>query len=122
MKEPKPATGQRLAVASEWTVDGPFVCIGDGNSCLCVNPHQANAIADAHNAALAAKSLESSKELLMERDELKQQLAVAQAALKEIAGPDQGSVIAWQIAEKALAGDTTALDAAIAEAVAKEGK
>jgi hypothetical protein len=41
---------------------------------------------DDHNAALAAKSLESSKELLMERDELKQQLAVAQAALKEIAG------------------------------------
>jgi hypothetical protein len=52
------------------------------------------AISKLINAAIAAKSLESSKELLMERDELKQQLAVAQAALKEIAGPDQGSVIA----------------------------
>jgi hypothetical protein len=56
---------------------------------------------DDHNAALAGKSLESSKELLMERDELKQQLAEAEAA-----------IVRWSVPQT----DTTALDAAIAEA------
>jgi hypothetical protein len=67
---------------------------------------------DDHNAALAGKSLESSKELLMERDELKQQLAAAQAAIVHHNR--------YYTSCKPIPTDTTALDAAIAEAIEHE--
>jgi hypothetical protein len=86
LSEPKPATG-------ELTESGhPNGCDCDGYTStgkwtvewleaqdLPSLPRRETlvAICKLANAALAAKSLESSKELLMERDELKQQLAAA---------------------------------------------
>lgn len=51
----KPATGQRLAVASEWTVEGKAIWDGGTAIGCATSEREAYYIASAHNAAIAAE-------------------------------------------------------------------